>query len=62
MWIIWIVYRYNVDRCKRKLTRFPVEVRTPRAAVGALFGAGVVYLVGTWQQPVLKAYQVGILH
>ena len=29
-----------MDMCKRKLTRLPVEVRAPRVAVGALFGAG----------------------
>ena len=40
MWIIRIVYEYNADMCKRKLTRLPVEVGAPRAAVGALFGAG----------------------
>ena len=38
--IIQIVYGYNVDMCKKKLTRLLVEVATPRAAVGALFGTG----------------------
>ena len=38
--IIQIVYGYNVDMCKRKLTRLPFEVGTPMVAVGALFGAG----------------------
>ena len=40
MWIIQIVYGYNVDMCKRKLIRLPVEVGAPRVAAGALFGAG----------------------
>ena len=40
MCIIWIVYGYNADMCKSKLTRLPVEVGAPRVAVGALFRAG----------------------
>ena len=51
-----------MDMCKRKLTRLPVEVGAPRAAVGALFGAGGEISLGIWQQLLLKAYQVGILH